>query len=177
MARQILSWAESYHTPWISGLTSIKTKLYHPAVYCIRQHLIVWRPAPRFRFFGYGIDFQRTYQTNLPPPGRRTKHRGTHMATNTVTNWFGNIVSHPSVIVEAHSVDDIVAVMKDPAKYPSPVRAVGSNHSTAPCGVADGGTLILMRMNRILNIGTDTLTVEADAVHRDMAKALEAKQL
>jgi len=99
------------------------------------------------------------------------------MATNTVTNWFGNIVSHPSVIVEAHSVDDIVAVMKDPAKYPSPVRAVGSNHSTAPCGVADGGTLILMRMNRILNIGTDTLTVEADAVHRDMAIALEAKQL
>ncbi len=99
------------------------------------------------------------------------------MATNTVTNWFGNIVSHPSVIVEAHSVDDIVAVMKDPGKYPSPVRAVGSNHSTAPCGVADGGTLILMRMNRILNIGTDTLTVEADAVHRDMAQALEAKQL
>ena len=47
------------------------------------------------------------------------------MATNTVTNWFGNIVSHPSVIVDANSVDDIVAVMKDPVKYPSPVRAVG----------------------------------------------------
>src|SRR5580698_4947041 len=91
--------------------------------------------------------------------------RGGKMATNTVTNWFGNIVSHPSVIVEANSVDDIVAVMKDPVKYPSPVRAVGSNHSTAPCGVADGGTLIRMKMNRILNIGTDSLTVKADAVH------------
>ena len=64
------------------------------------------------------------------------------MATNTVTNWFGNIVSHPQVVVEANSVDDIVRVVKDPAAYPSPVRAVGSNHSTAPCGVADGGTLI-----------------------------------
>ncbi len=99
------------------------------------------------------------------------------MATNTVTNWFGNIVSHPAVIVDAQSVDDIVAVMKDPVKYPSPVRAVGSNHSTAPCGVADGGTLIRMRMNQILNIGTDSLTVQADAVHLDMAKRLETNNL
>jgi FAD/FMN-containing dehydrogenase len=99
------------------------------------------------------------------------------MATNTVTNWFGNIVSHPKVIVDANSVEDIVAVMKDPVKYPAPVRAVGSNHSTAPCGVADGGTLIRMKMNRLLNIGTDSLTVESDAVHLDMAKALEARSL
>jgi FAD/FMN-containing dehydrogenase len=67
--------------------------------------------------------------------------------------------------------------MKDPATYPSPVRAVGSNHSTAPCGVADGGTLIRMRMNQILNIGQVSLTVQADALHIDMAKALEAKSL
>src|SRR5579871_1772494 len=83
------------------------------------------------------------------------------MATNTVTNWFGDIVSHPAVIVDANSADDIVRVLKDPATYPSPVRAVGSNHSTAPCGVAEGGTLIRMKMNRILNIAPDSLTVEA----------------
>ena len=99
------------------------------------------------------------------------------MASNTVTNWFGNIVSHPAVIVDANSAVDIVAVLKDPAKYPSPVRAVGSNHSTAPCGVADGGTLIRMKMNKILSITQDSLTVEAGAVHLDMAKALEAKNL
>ena len=34
------------------------------------------------------------------------------MATNTVTNWFGNIVSHPRVIVDANSVADIVAVLR-----------------------------------------------------------------
>ncbi len=28
------------------------------------------------------------------------------MSTNTVTNWFGNIVSHPSVIVDVHSADE-----------------------------------------------------------------------
>lgn len=98
-------------------------------------------------------------------------------AVNTVTNWFGNIVSHPAVIVDATSVDDVVRVMKDPATYPAPVRAVGSNHSTAPCGVADGGTLIRMKMNQILSMGPDGLTVQADATHLQMAKALEAKNL
>src|SRR6478735_8563346 len=99
------------------------------------------------------------------------------MATNTVTNWFGNIVSHPRVIVDANSVADIVAVLKDSTKYPSPVRAVGSNHSTAPCGVAEGGTLIRMKMNRVLNIGADTLTVEAGAIHLDLSKELEKHNL
>ena len=99
------------------------------------------------------------------------------MSTNTVTNWFGNIVSHPSVIVDANSIDDIVSVLKDPVKYPSPVRAVGSNHSTAPCGVAEGGTLIRMKMSQVLNVGPDSLTVQAGAVHLDMAKALQAQNL
>lgn len=98
-------------------------------------------------------------------------------AANTVTNWFGNIVSHPAVIVDANGVDDIVRVLKDPATYPSPVRAVGSNHSTAPCGVADGGTLIRMKMNQILSMSTSGLTVQADATHLQMAKALEAQKL
>src|ERR1700730_6848556 len=99
------------------------------------------------------------------------------MAEITVTNWFGNIVSHPSVIVDANSVDDIVRVLKDPAQFPSPVRAVGSNHSTSPCGVAEGGTLIRMKMNRILKIAGERLTVEAGALHIDLAKELERLNL
>jgi FAD/FMN-containing dehydrogenase len=95
------------------------------------------------------------------------------MSNIVITNWFGDLVSHPRVVVQAHSVNDIVAVMRDPVTYPSPVRAVGSNHSTAPCGVADGGTLIQMKMNKILNLGTDRLTVEAGAIHIDLAQQLE----
>src|SRR5690242_16588419 len=91
-----------------------------------------------------------------------------------VTNWFGDIVSHPKVVVEARSVDDIVAVLKDSGRYPAPVRAVGSNHSTSPCGVAEGGTLIKMSaMNRVLNIGPDTVTVQAGAIYIDVAQELE----
>jgi len=99
------------------------------------------------------------------------------MAVTNVTNWFGNIVSHPTVAVDANSIDDLVAILRDTSVYPSPVRVVGSNHSTTQCGVADGGTLVRMKMNRILAIGTDTLTVEAGAVHLDMAQALQVRNL
>lgn len=96
----------------------------------------------------------------------------------TVTNWFGDIVSHPRVLVEAHSAEDIANILKDPAKYPSPVRAVGSAHSTTRCAVADGGTTIQMgSMNRILSYTGDTVTVEAGALYIDIAKELEKKQL
>ena len=48
------------------------------------------------------------------------------MPGSATTNWFGDVVSHPQVIVDANSVDDIAAILKDPGKYPSPVRAMGS---------------------------------------------------
>ena len=95
-----------------------------------------------------------------------------------ITNWFGDLVSHPQVIVEPKSVDDIVAILKDPVKYPSPVRGVGSNHSTSRCGVAEGGTVIKMtRMNQILDIGTDTVTVQAGALYIDIAQELQKRKL
>ncbi len=97
---------------------------------------------------------------------------------NTVTNWFGNITSHPAVIVDAATVDDIVAVLKNPDRYPSPVRAVGSNHSTSACGTADGGTLVRMsKMNGIVAIGSDTVTAQAGAIYIDIAQELEKHQL
>ncbi len=117
-----------------------------------------------------------------PQPAHRdqrgaAKPKGEDMPDLEVTNWFGDIVSHPKVIVNANSVADIVAVLKDAGKYPAPVRAVGSNHSTSPCGAAEGGTLLRMKMNRILNIGPDTMTVEAGARHIDMARELARRNL
>jgi FAD/FMN-containing dehydrogenase len=100
------------------------------------------------------------------------------MSTLAVTNWFGDLVSHPKVLVEPDSIGDIITILKDPAKYPSPVRAVGSNHSTARCSVADGGTVIKMsKMNRILSITSDTVTAEAGALYIDVAQELEKRQL
>ena len=93
---------------------------------------------------------------------------------NTVTNWFGNVVSRPAVVVEPASVGEIVAILKNPDRYPSPVRAVGSNHSTSACGTADNGTLIKMgRMSSIVQITSDTVTAQAGAIYIDIAQELE----
>jgi FAD/FMN-containing dehydrogenase len=100
------------------------------------------------------------------------------MADTTVTNWFGDIVSHPKVVVEAASVDDLIKIVKDPVRYPSPLRAIGSNHSTAACGTAEGGTVVRMsKMNRIVEIGSDTVTVQAGAIAIDVAQELTKRGL
>ena len=95
-----------------------------------------------------------------------------------VNNWFGDVITTPKELVEARSVRDIVRVLKDPAKYPSPVRAFGSHHSTAPVAAANGGTMIRMRgMDKILEITEDSVTVEAGAILIDVARALQEKGL
>jgi FAD/FMN-containing dehydrogenase len=100
------------------------------------------------------------------------------MSSSVVTNWFGDIVSHPKVIVDARSIDEVRQVLTNPHRFPSPVRAVGSNHSTASCGVADGGTLIRMQgMNRVLHIDRETVTAEAGAEYIDVAHALRERGL
>lgn len=93
--------------------------------------------------------------------------------TTEVSNWFGDLVSKPKVVAEAKSIKDIQRIVKDAEKFPSPVRAFGSNHSTAACAAADGGTMIRMKaMNRILEITEDTVTVEAGAILIDVAQEL-----
>jgi hypothetical protein len=82
------------------------------------------------------------------------------------------------VVAEARTARDIIRILQDPAKYPSPVRAFGSNHSTAPCSAADGGTMIRMKgMNRILEITEDSVTVEPGAILIDVAEALRERGL
>ena len=95
-----------------------------------------------------------------------------------VRNWFGDLDWQASVLVEARSVEDIVAAMRDTDKYPAPVRGRGSGHSTTLCGVADGGTVVdVTAMNRIIDVGEDTVTVEAGALLIDVSKELEKRKL
>ena len=93
-------------------------------------------------------------------------------------NWYGDLVSYVQSVTEARSVDDVVAVVQDRERYPSPVRARGSGHSTTRCVEADGGTVIdLRKLNRIVDIGPDTVTAEAGALYIDVAKELERNNL
>lgn len=98
--------------------------------------------------------------------------------TQEVRNWFGDLISWPQIVVKADGIEDVVEAVRNAEKYPSPVRARGSAHSTTLCGQADGGTVIDMsRMNRILEIGEDTVTVEAGALLVDVAEELRRRGL
>ena len=96
------------------------------------------------------------------------------MAQTEVRNWFGDIASHPAEVVEVHSPEDIIGILTNPDRYPSPVRAMGSRHSVTRCGVVTGGTLVDMtKMNHILNTTNDTITAEAGTLYIELAEALE----
>ena len=98
----------------------------------------------------------------------------------TLSNWFGEISYVPESLEVARHVDDIIRIVKNPQRYPSPVRAKGSHHSTTAAIVAQGGTVIDMtHMNRILEINekAKTITMEAGVLHIDAAKELEKHNL
>lgn len=97
-----------------------------------------------------------------------------------VRNWTGAIRYRAHSVEVAESIDDVVRIVTDPDRYPSPVRAKGSHHSTTRCVVAESGTVIDMtRMNRILDIDADamTITMQAGVLHIDAARALERQGL
>lgn len=94
----------------------------------------------------------------------------------TLHNWKKSISYDASALVVVTSPEQIATIVRDRDSYPSPVRARGSHHSTTGCVVAEGGTVIdLRRMNRILDINQQalTITMQAGVRHIDAAKALE----
>ena len=98
------------------------------------------------------------------------------MSTATVKNWFGGITSSPHTVVHVTSVEQIIDIVKDTERYPAPVRADWSNHSTTPCGTADDGTMIVTRkMDKILEYGEDRHRPGGRAVHRREPGAGQAR--
>ncbi len=97
-----------------------------------------------------------------------------------VQNWKRTISYYANSVEVAESVDDIIRIVKDTERYPSPVRVKGSHHSTTRCVVADGGTVIdVTRMNKILDIdeAAKTITMQAGVLHIDAARELEKRGL
>lgn len=90
-----------------------------------------------------------------------------------LSNWSGTVRTHPAAVATPASIDDVVAVMTDTVRYPSPVRPLGNYHSTTRCAAGDAGTLIDMtRMRRVIEIADDHVRVEAGAIYKDVADTL-----
>ncbi len=100
------------------------------------------------------------------------------MAT-TLTNYDGSISATPRQVVYPKTVEEIQAVLRDPGRYPSPVRAMGSHHSLTPCAVSDGTVVNMSKMTKVLKIDAErgTITAQAGLQYIDAAKALRKKKL
>jgi UDP-N-acetylenolpyruvoylglucosamine reductase len=99
--------------------------------------------------------------------------------SNLITNYDGSITASPQQLVYPEKIEDIQAVLRDPASYPSPVRAMGSYHSLTPCA-SSGGTIINMsKMNRFIEIDEpkQTFTAQGGLQFIEASKILRAHNL
>jgi FAD binding domain len=96
----------------------------------------------------------------------------------TIASWDGTWTYRPRVVAVPENVEDLVEILSDEVRFPSPVRPAGSMHSTARMNGDDGGTMVDMKaMNRILHFTGDTVTVEAGVTHIVLAAALKERGL
>ena len=98
---------------------------------------------------------------------------------NQVVNYDGSITSSPQQLVYPETVDQIQAILRDTATYPSPVRAMGSYHSLTPCASSDGTIINMTKMAQVVAIDSAGLTFTAQAGMSilDASKALRAQNL
>jgi len=98
---------------------------------------------------------------------------------NVIRNYDGSIVTSPQQLVYPETVEEIQAVLRDPVKFSSPVRAMGSYHSLTPCASSNGTILNMTRMNKIVSIDADakTFTAQAGLQIIDASKALRERDL
>lgn len=80
------------------------------------------------------------------------------------SNWGGHRMTTPAVYVEPISYGDVQAVVRDVARFQTPVNPVGSMLSVTSTFVNDGGTLVCLRKL------DDVLGVERDARGRDVVR-------
>jgi FAD/FMN-containing dehydrogenase len=102
------------------------------------------------------------------------------MSSIEIVNYDGGITTSPQQLVYPETVEQIQAVLRDPAQYPSPVRGMGSYHSLTPCASSDGGTVIRMsKMDKVISIDAQnqTFTAQAGLQMIDANHALRAQNL
>jgi FAD/FMN-containing dehydrogenase len=83
--------------------------------------------------------------------------------TTTITNYDGGIVTAPAQVLVPGNVQELQAILRDTDRYPSPLRAMGSFHSLTPCPASTGTVVRMERINRVVAIDRQAMTVTAEA--------------
>jgi FAD binding domain/D-arabinono-1,4-lactone oxidase len=82
---------------------------------------------------------------------------------NQVVNYDGSIIVAPQQLVYVETVEEIQAILRDPVRFPGPVRAMGSYHSLTPCASSDGTMINMSRMAQVIGVDTTNLSFTAQA--------------
>lgn len=96
-----------------------------------------------------------------------------------ITNYDGGVVTVPQQLVRPESVEELQAVLRDMARFPSPVRAMGSFHSLTPCASSSGTIVNMSGLKKVQSIDPHTMTLTAQAGLQlvEAAEALRRHQL
>lgn len=74
----------------------------------------------------------------------------------TWTNWAGNVVARPRVVVRPESVDEVAALVREAAGRGETVRVAGAGHSFAPLCASSGTVLDLSALSGIERVDPET---------------------
>jgi len=84
----------------------------------------------------------------------------------------------PAMVVQPTSPSEIIQVLTNPKRFPSPVRPTGAGSSITRCVTANAGTLLDMSaMDRVLRIEADSVTVQPGIRLQALAEVLEHEGL
>src|SRR5687767_5606059 len=98
---------------------------------------------------------------------------------HTIVNYDGSIKMTPQQVVRPKTVEEIQEVLRDTARFPSPIRAMGSCHSLTPCFATDGTLIDMKGMNRVIEIDEagKTFTAQAGLQFVEASDALRERDL
>ncbi len=104
---------------------------------------------------------------------------GAAYMSTTISNYDGSIQTTPQQVVYPQTVAEIQEVMRDTARYPSPVRAMGSYHSLTPCASSDGTVVRLSQMTKVVAIDkvNNSFTAQGGLEMVDASHALRGQGL
>src|SRR5436305_13103628 len=90
-------------------------------------------------------------------------------------SWNSADYSYPEVIVTPRNVKELMEVVRDHDKYPSPLRVAAHRHSMTPCFATTGTQVLLRHFNDIrVDVDACTVTVGANVDMYRMRNALRA---
>src|SRR5947209_18166501 len=84
------------------------------------------------------------------------------MSVPALRSWNSADFSYPTVIASPSNLNELIAVVKDSHKYPTPIRVAAHRHSMTPC-FATTGTQVLLKHFNDIHVDVDAMKVTVGA--------------